>query len=125
MSRSGCGAVSMTISQGKCCGTVSTTIFTSSVASWTRVKDSAMRPYGKSSLSHYKLLAALAGYAHSSLEPGHHRSAVDEGRGDGKEAPGKGETARSQSSLAAACPGPGEVGGSEQPQFNRCSTRVP
>src|ERR1039457_5307936 len=80
MSRSGCGAVSMTISQGKCCGTVSTTIFTSSVASWTRVKDSAMRPYGKSSFSHYKLLAALAGYAHSSLEPGHHRSAVKEGR---------------------------------------------
>src|ERR1017187_2784776 len=62
MSRIGRGAVSITISQGKCCNTVSTTIFTSSVASWTCVKDSAMRPYGKSSLGHFKLLAALAGH---------------------------------------------------------------
>ena len=29
---------------------------------WTCVKDSAMRPYGKSSLGPFKLLAALAGH---------------------------------------------------------------
>lgn len=44
---------------------------------------------------------------------------------NGKKAVGQSEAAATENGLAAARLGPGEVGGVEQPQFDRCSTRLP